>query len=442
MSLLGSLLTLGGMIIGGALGSLIPGIGTSAGIAVGSMIGSAIGGYVGSVLFPDKINPNSPPPPKPRENRVQISTYAAPIPIVYESARISGNVIYMQTPNVTLVMSKHRQDGVRYYEYVQTTTSTFAVAFCEGPVSGISRIWVNSEIFADFRDPAGEYYPTGSVTYAVTNFETSIELEAIYFTIYTGTETQVYDPDIAAILGAAETPAYRGICYVVFKDFPIGEFSGLPKIEVEIGPQMESSECSEYFNYSDGALDSSIFTCPDTPGWVGDKPFIDNNRLKSYTGVESEITDRYLIGTYQFLGEFDYYTEIEIDGSDYTYHSLYIAPDGSLEWKIFIETPSSGVGRYEVNSDEVYDEYLLAAPATNAKLRLRRDSSDNIYAYYWNYDLSRWEWNGDVNGILLGTMSGAIAPAFDMRTEGMTSLYVNDFIVTEGCSNTESFVFE
>jgi hypothetical protein len=348
----------------------------------------------------------------------------------------------MQTPNVSLAVSKHRQDGVRYYEYVQTTTSTFAIAFCEGPVSGISRIWVNSEIFADFRDPAGPYYPTGSITYAATNFETSIELEAIYFTIYTGTETQTADPDIVAILGAAETPAYRGICYVVFKDFPIGEFSGLPKIEVEIGPQMVKSECSEYFNYSDGALDSPIFTCPVTPGWVGDPPIIDSNKLKMYVGVVDQVADRYLMGTYQFLGEFDYYTEFEVVGSDYTYHSLYAAPDGDLgDWQIYMETPRVGVGRYEAYGDVGYGEVNLAAPATTGKLRLKRDSSNNIYAYYWNNSLSRWEFDGDTAGLLLGELIGPVTPAFDMRTMSMTTLYVNDFIVTAGCDNTEPFIY-
>jgi hypothetical protein len=425
MSLLGSLLTLGGMILGGVLGSLIPGIGTSVGIAVGSMIGSAIGGYVGSVLFADKVNPNSPPPPRPRENRVQISTYAAPIPIVYESARIAGNVIYMQTPNVSLAVSKHRQDGVRYYEYVQTTTSTFAIAFCEGPVSGISRIWVNSEIFADFRDPAGEYYPTGSVTYAVTNFETSIELEAIYFTIYTGTETQTADPDITAILGAVETPAYRGICYVVFKDFPIGEFSGLPKIEVEIGPQMEAGMCSEYYNGING-------TSPETDILeriqnIGNEPEIYDNKLRfTLTLPDFQSLNEYQT-VFSFNGEFDCYIDFDLPVlADEEYGYVYISVGSSFPLYFEFTLPErdyyTSAGYYETTD-------------TSGKLRLIRDSLNNVYGFVWNNSLSRWEWDGNESGILMGNIAGATKIIYGVSVADGTVVDIGDFITNSGCDD-------
>jgi hypothetical protein len=106
-----------------------------------------------------------------------------------------------------------------------------------------------------------------------------------------------------------------------------------------------------------------------------------------------------------------------------------------------METPRVGVGRYEAYGDVGYGEVNLAAPATTGKLRLRRDSSNNIYAYYWNGSLSRWEFDGDTAGLLLGELSGPVTPAFDMRTMSMTAIYVNDFVVTAGCDNTEPFVY-
>ena len=242
MSLLGSLSSIGGMIIGGVIGSMIyPGAGTMAGIA----IGGALGGIAGSVLFPDKVDINHPPPPAPHENRVQISTYGAPIPIQYGSGRLAGNIIYMQDVVETITRSRHRQDGVRYYEMVKTYTSTFAIAFCEGPVEGIARIWVNGKIFADYRNPTGEYYPAGSEELASSNLETSIARSLTYYRIHRGQDDQTADPSIAALIGAAETPAYRGLCYIVFIDFPVGEYSGVPTIEVEIGPY-EIGNCISY----------------------------------------------------------------------------------------------------------------------------------------------------------------------------------------------------
>ena len=135
-------------------------------------------------------------------------------------------------------------------------------------------------------------------------------------------------------------------------------------------------------------------------------------------------------------------TEFEVVGEDYTYHSLYACPDGSMDIQIYMETPVfGGVGSYEAISDDFDGQVNMTSLITTGKLRLRRDSINNIYAYYWNATLSRWEFDGNVNGIFLGNYSGAMAPAIDIRTEGMTAVYVNDFIVTDGCDNTEPFVY-
>lgn len=226
-----------GAVVGGVIGTIVPGAGTATGAMYGMAIGGMLGGIAGQVFWPEKADMNTPPPPAPHETRLQISTYNAPIPIVYESGRLAGNIIYMQDVQESVVRSRHRNNGVRYYEMVATYTATFAVAFCEGPVAGISRIWVNRKVFADWRDPDGPYYPTGSAELAAANLATSIARAETYFSTYLGTETQTADPTLMSIIGAAETPAYRGVCYIVFKDFAVGEFSGVPQIEVEIGPQ-------------------------------------------------------------------------------------------------------------------------------------------------------------------------------------------------------------
>jgi hypothetical protein len=198
------------MVLGGIIGGLITG-GNPAGIIAGASIGGALGGISGSLLFPEQMDLNLPPPPQPRESRLQISTYGEAIPVVYGSGRLAGNIIYMQDVQETVVRSRHRNNGVRYYDMVKTYTATFAIAFCEGPVVGVSRIWVNGKIFADWRDPAGEYYPTGSTALASANLATSIARAETWFSIYLGSETQEADPALAAILTAAETPAWLGL---------------------------------------------------------------------------------------------------------------------------------------------------------------------------------------------------------------------------------------
>jgi len=228
-----------GAIIGGVLGGIgTYGFGAPAGATWGFAIGSAIGGIAGQVFWPERADINTPPPPQPHETRLQFSSWGMAIPIQYGSGRMAGNIIYMSDIVETIERSKHRQDGVRYYEMVKTYTATFAIAFCE-EVEAILRIWVNNKVFADYRDPSSPYYPTGDAGLAAGNLITSIARQTAYFTIYYGTEVQSSDPAISALLTAAETPAYRGMCYIVFIDFPIGEFSGVPHIEIEAGPASE-----------------------------------------------------------------------------------------------------------------------------------------------------------------------------------------------------------
>lgn len=246
----GGIGAIAGAIIGGVIGYQF-GM-TQQGAMIGASLGGMAGGVAGSVLWPEKVNPDFPPPPQPNENRTQISTYGTPIPVVYESARLAGNIIYMSDVNNTVVRTSHRQDGVRYYELTQTYASTFAVAFCEGPVSGISRIWLNGKIFVDWRNPASQYYPEGSEGVSSGNLETSVGRSVIDFKTYTGTASQTYDTNIAAIIGAAETPAYRGICYIVFIDFPVGEFSGVPTVEVEISGAIGNVQLTDMTALSTG----------------------------------------------------------------------------------------------------------------------------------------------------------------------------------------------
>jgi len=229
----GGIGAIAGGIIGGIIGFYTP-MGAYQGAMLGASLGGMAGGIAGSVFWPEKVDITHPLPPKPHENRVQVSTYGASIPVVYESARVAGNIIYMSDVVEDIDRSRHRQDGVRYYEMEKTYTSTFAIAFSEGPVVGLARIWVNGKIFADYRDPAGPYYPTGSVALASANLSTTIARAATYFSVYLGTETQTADSALSALMTAAETPTYRGIFYIVFRDFPVGEFSRCVWNEVEI----------------------------------------------------------------------------------------------------------------------------------------------------------------------------------------------------------------
>ena len=241
-----------GAIVGGVIGFYSGGpVGAATGAIYGFSIGSLVGGVAGQVFWPERTELNLAPPPQPHETRLQLSSWGIPIPIQYGSGRMAGNIIYMSDIKETIERSKHRQDGVRYYEMVKTYTATFAIAFCEGPIAGVGRIWMNNKVFVDYRDPYGPYYPSGDISMSSANVDTTIAREAVFFSLHLGAEDQTVDPTIAALLTAAETPAHRGIFYIVFIDFPIGEFSGVPNIEVEVSENAITSA-----NVNTGADDS------------------------------------------------------------------------------------------------------------------------------------------------------------------------------------------
>ena len=73
--------------------------------------------------------------------------------------------------------------------------ASFAVALCEGPISGVGRIWANGE---------------------------TLSHDAAVMRLHTGREDQAPDPLIEAVEGSA--PAYRGLAYMVFEDLPLDGF--------------------------------------------------------------------------------------------------------------------------------------------------------------------------------------------------------------------------
>lgn len=95
---------------------------------------------------------------------------------------------------------------------------SFALAFSEKLAFDYLRI------FAD-----------GSLIFDKTGLKPDISVEGLRVRFYPGSETQLQDPLIVADKGADNTPAYRGICYMVFEDFNTTEFNGnVPNITVEM----------------------------------------------------------------------------------------------------------------------------------------------------------------------------------------------------------------
>ena len=209
-----------GTAIGGSIGGGILGISAATiGGFVGSAIGSAVDSWVVSSLTPAQRVEG----PRLDSLRITSSTEGAVVPRVYGRMRMGGNVIWatdFREETKTTTQGGGKGGGgakVKTTEYLYY--ASFAVALCEGPITGIGRIWADGKL---------------------------LDIAGITWRWYPGDETQTADPFIAAKMGAANTPAYRGTAYVVFEDLPLGDYGNrLPQLSFEVFRPLADPDTAE-----------------------------------------------------------------------------------------------------------------------------------------------------------------------------------------------------
>ena len=214
-----------GTIVGAVVGYFV-GDPVDGGMAGAVMMGASVGGAVGAALDP----PKGPHLVGPRlsDLSTQTATYGANIPRIYGNVAVSGNVFWIENNRLKEVATSESAGGKGGGGGAETTTyayyATFAVGLCEGPIVGVRRIWVGSKLF----------YDAGSSDQSAIMASNAA---AHLFTLHLGDENQQPDDRMQATLGVANTPAYRGLAYLVFKDLPLKDHGntllGAPvKVEV------------------------------------------------------------------------------------------------------------------------------------------------------------------------------------------------------------------
>ncbi|MBJ3764421.1 glycoside hydrolase/phage tail family protein [Maribius pontilimi] len=210
-----------GAAIGGSIGGAILGVSAA---TIGGFIGSTIGSVVDSWII-SSLAPTQRIEGARLDNlRITSATEGAVIPRLYGRMRIGGNIIWAtdfreETKTTTQGGGKGGGGGgkVKTTEYFYY--ASFAVALCEGPITGIGRIWADGKLL----DTAG-----------------------ITWRWYPGDENQAADPFISAKMGAANTPAYRGTAYVVFEDLPLGNYGNrIPQLSLEVFRPLADPDTAE-----------------------------------------------------------------------------------------------------------------------------------------------------------------------------------------------------
>ncbi len=196
---------------GSALGASVGG---PVGAYVGGRLGQSVGGSVDNAILPGgKLKALN--GPRLAELGVQSSTYGKMIPIVFGAMRIAGNIIWSLPikETATTTSSSAGGGGKGGGKVTQTSTSysysvTLAIGICEGPVDEVMRVWADAQ---------------------------QLDLSQFTVRIYKGGEDQLPDTLIQSLEGADRTPAFRGLAYVVFEDFPMADYGNrIPNFTFEV----------------------------------------------------------------------------------------------------------------------------------------------------------------------------------------------------------------
>jgi hypothetical protein len=197
--------------IGNAVGPSLFGSGFS--LFGASITGAQIGGAIGAIAGSEIDSLIAPPIQGPRltDIALQASTEGAPIPRIYGRMRAAGQMLwatrFLETASTVSVGGKGLPaPGAKETEY--NYSISFAVGLCEGVVTKIGRVWADGNLI--------------DLTQYTTRF-------------YPGDEAQTADPLIEETEGVGNTPAYRGVCYIVFEDMPLADFGNrIPQLQFEI----------------------------------------------------------------------------------------------------------------------------------------------------------------------------------------------------------------
>lgn len=129
---------------------------------------------------------------------LQTSTYKKVIPEVFGKVRIAGNIIWASPIKTTNIYhaQKTTKSGTQGAYTEKLVRGSFAIAVCKGKVDAIKNIYADGE-------------PLNKAAHDIQ--------------IYLGTEDQMPNPTMQGYLGA-DIPAFRGLCYVVFHEFPMEQF--------------------------------------------------------------------------------------------------------------------------------------------------------------------------------------------------------------------------
>lgn len=188
-----------GMAAGGAIGGSVLGLETA---VIGRAIGAAVGRRIDEGLTSGRETGSEGGPDR---FRLSGASEGQALAQVFGQARVAGSIIWATEFSRSDDGSTGGKGGGPTVDDGGYRVS-LALALCEGEITRVGRIWAEG---------------------------TEIAPESLAMRVYHGSETQMPDPLIEAVQGAA--PAYRGTAYVVIEALDLARFGNrVPSFSFEV----------------------------------------------------------------------------------------------------------------------------------------------------------------------------------------------------------------
>jgi len=189
-----------GTVIGGAIGAYF-GAGNPAAI----QLGMAIGGIIGGAVDPTHING-----PKIGDGQQQSATDGNSIAWIQGTAMVAGTIVQVSSRR----QIRHKDGGKGGpVQVTYTAVQDFAILICES--SELRDSTMNSVLMV-MQDGKIVYDVRPGSTMLADSYKWKANVDFLF-----GAEDQLPHPTLEAITGIGNTPAYRGSCIAVFKNFDV-----------------------------------------------------------------------------------------------------------------------------------------------------------------------------------------------------------------------------
>ena len=201
-------------VAGSALGGSLLGGSVLGGLLTGAQLGGALGALAGleidAALTPGRTTSRS--GPRLSDVNITSSTEGAPIPRLFGRMRLAGQLIwatrFKETATTTSTSSGGKGAPTTVNQTDYSYSISFAVGLCAGEATRLGRVWANGNL---------------------------LDLSRYTYRFYRGTQDQDADPAIVETEGADNSPAWRGLCHVVFEDMALADFANrIPQLQFEV----------------------------------------------------------------------------------------------------------------------------------------------------------------------------------------------------------------